>query len=707
MISNRIRRFAHNASIRTRLALAFSMLLGLSLSVSLVALHRFETLSTSMHEFVDQPVRLAFLAQRANHHSQYAAIQLLRLLQTPGRAQRVALYAEMDAAMAASDAAIGGLARAAELTYQKNDIAHITTLRQAYGSLFQETVELIEIEGLPQAREHFEQHTDAALNALLRESLRLAEYQRERMNLAVENFEQSASRTRWLIAVITASALLLGSMLALLISRSIIAPIGEAVAVAETIADGHYHKQIPRGRGPEMRVLLRALATMRQSIMLREERISRLAYVDTLTDLPNRTHFMERLAIARSRGHGALLLLDVDRFAPINNALGHVVGDRVLSEIASRLNACVISPHMVARLGSDEFAILYEGVDRAASAGHIQMILDALHKPMLLDGQRLDIDVSLGVVFYPDDGDDLTALLRRADLAIKAAKRRHDRYAFGAEFEDVVRHEQLTMLGDMREALARNEFIIYYQPKMNLVSGRVAGVEALLRWHHPTRGMIAPDLFIPFAEQTGFIREITPWLIQEVITQAARWRSDSIELVASINISALDLLNPLLVRHVTQALEQASLPAKWLCLEITESALMEDPELANSHLNTLAQTGVKLSIDDYGAGHASLAYVKTLPVSELKIDRAFVSQVDQLHKNAAIVRSTLLLCRELGLSVVAEGVETASELQWLQVNQCDQAQGFYIGRPMPLEALHAWMTSYHADNVRPHVELRS
>lgn len=707
MIGRNIRRFAHCVSIRSRLALAFSILLGLSLSVSLVALHRFETLTSSMHEFVDQPARLAFLAQRANHHSQSAAIQLLRLLQTPEKTKRVALYAEMDAAMAASDAAIGGLARAAESAQQKNDIAHIIALRQTYAALFQETVELIEIEGLSQAREHFDQHTDFALNALLRETLRLTEYQRERMSLAVEGFEQSASRTRWLIVLITGSALLLGGLLALLISRSIITPIGEAVAVAETIADGNYRKKIPRGRGPEMRVLLRALAAMRQSIMLREKRISRLAYVDSLTDLPNRTHFIERLAVALAQGHGALLLLDIDRFAPINNALGHEVGDRVLNQVANRLNACVNSPHIVARLGSDEFALLYEGVDSATCTEHIQIILDALHKPMLLDGQRLDIDVSLGVVFYPNDGVDLTVLLRRADLALKAAKRRHERYAFGAEIEDVVRHEQLTMLGDMREALARHEFIIYYQPKMNLSSGRIAGVEALLRWQHPARGMIAPDLFIPFAEQTGFIREITPWLIHEVIAQAARWQRDNIELVASINISALDLLNPQLVRQITQALAQANLPARLICLEITESALMEDPELASSHLNTLADTGVKLSIDDYGAGHASLAYVRTLPVSELKIDRAFVSQVDQLHKNAAIVRSTLLLCRELGLSVVAEGVETPSELQWLQANQCDQAQGFYIGRPMPLDALNTWLTNHHADSVSPQAALHN
>jgi diguanylate cyclase (GGDEF)-like protein len=696
MIGDTLKRFAQLASIRSRLILAFSALLGLLLVLSVMASYRLETLGASMHKFVDQPARLALLAERANQHSQYAAIQLLRLLQTPERDRRIPLYAQMDAAMTASDAAIAGLTQADNRADPQAHIAQVTELRRRYGALFQKTVELIEIEGLTQARAHFERHTDAALKALLDETLRLTARQQALMNLEVDRFEQSASDTRLQIVAITTSALILGALLALLISRSIVMPIGEAVAVAETIAAGHYNERIPRARGPEMQVLLRALALMRNNIVIREERITRLAYVDNLTGLPNRAHFMEALATASAGEHGALVILNIDRFAPINNALGHAVGDRMLSEIAARLRACVAAPNLVARLGSDEFAMLYEGSDRSACAGHIQMILDALRRPMRLDGQRLDIDASLGIVFYPDDGNDPTALLRRADLAIKAAKRRHDSYAFAAELEDVVQHEQLTLLGEMRDALARNEFVIHYQPKLHLADARISGVEALLRWQHPLRGLIAPDLFIPFAEQTGFIREITPWLIREVVGHATQWRRDGVELVASLNISALDLLNPALIDGLQQLLIQTSLPAEMLCLEITESALMDDPERAHTHLLALARLGVKLSIDDYGAGHASLAYVRTLPVHELKIDRSFITQVDQQRKSAAIVRSTIVLCRELGLSVVAEGVETASELEWLKVNRCDLAQGFGIGRPMPVHELYGWLAIIHA-----------
>ncbi|POA77460.1 bifunctional diguanylate cyclase/phosphodiesterase [Pseudomonas sp. DP16D-R1] len=696
MIGFTLKRFAQFASIRNRLILAFSALLGLLLALSVMTSHRLETLGASMHEFVDQPARLVLLAERANQHSQYAAIQLLRLLQTPDRDQRIPLYAQMDAAMTASDAAIASLAHADSRAYSQSQIAQATELRQRYGVLFQETVELIEIQGLTQAQAHFELYTDPALNALLDVTLRLTERQQTLMNLEVEHFEQSATATRLQIVAITASALVLGALLALLISRSIVIPIGEAVAVAETIAAGNYNENIPRGRGPEMQVLLRALALMRKNIVIREERITRMAYVDSLTDLPNRAHFMEALATASAGEHGALVILNIDRFAPINNALGHAVGDRMLSEIAARLLACVAASHLVARLGGDEFVILYEGSDRSAISGYIQMILDALRRPMRLDDQRLDIDVSLGVVFYPDDGNDPTALLRRADLAIKAAKRRHESYAFAAEFEDVVQHEQLTLLGEMRDALVRNEFVIHYQPKLNLANARISGVEALLRWQHPIRGLITPDLFIPFAEQTGFIREITPWLIREVVGHATQWRRDGLEIVASVNISALDLLNPALISKVQQPLIQTSLPAEMLCLEITESALMDDPELAHTHLLALARLGIKLSIDDYGAGNASLSYVRTLPVHELKIDRSFITQVDQQRKSAAIVRSTIVLCRELGLSVVAEGVETASELDWLKINHCDLVQGFGIGRPMPVHELYGWLEITHA-----------
>lgn len=681
-------------SIRMRLILAFAVLLVLLLAVASVALHRFGALTAAMHEFVDHQARLTFLAQRANQHAQEAALQLLRLLQTPERERRVPLYASMDAALAASDAAIGGLERADIPDGDKNAIRNVVEMRRLYGESFQETVELIEIEGLTAARRHFDDKTDVLLNALLRETLNIASQQRELMQSEVGQLEAAAANARVFVMLIAASALLAGGFLAVLISRSIVRPVHGAVAVAEAIAGGDYQCAVPPGQGREMSALLRALDVMRASIASREERILRLAYVDSLTGLPNRTRFMEEFAAAMNPGRGALLLLDVDRFASINNALGHEVGDRMLQEIAARLRTTVGAAHMVSRLGGDEFALVLAGADRRQAAEQAHEILAALRSPLMLDGQRLDIDASLGIVFFPEDGDSITALLRRADLAMSSAKRRHDGFAFGAEFIADARHEQLSLIGEMRDALRRDEFRVYFQPKLDLATRRIKGSEALLRWQHPERGLVPPGRFIPFAEQTGFIREITPWLLRQVIAQAAAWHRAGLEVVASVNLSTLDLLNAGLVRDVQTLLAEAGLSPGLLCLEITESALMDDPETALDHLQQLAGFGIKLSIDDYGSGQASLAYVKNLPVDELKIDRVFIDKVDRQPKNAAIVRSTILLCRELGLSVVAEGAETSEEMNWLAANGCDVIQGFGIAKPMPAGDFAQWVDAY-------------
>jgi len=681
-------------SIRSRLIVAFSILLLLLGLVAGIALQHIETLTVGMRSFVDQQARVALLAQEANQQAQQAAIQLLRLLQTSDKERRIPLYRAMDAAMAASVSAIDQLRKHDRQSVDRADIEQLIALREDYAKSIQTTVELIEIDGAGAALVHFGSRTEADLNRLLDQTRRLAAFEQQQMQTGIERLEQSAIRISELALLIAALAILTGAALAVLIARSIVRPVGEAVAVAESISRGDYATAIPRGGLRETRALLDALGSMRGAIASREQQISRLAYVDTLTALPNRTRFMEALVQAIERSHGALILLDIDRFAPINNALGFAVGDRMLCEIALRLQKALSGEALVARLGGDEFALLLDGADKARATAQAAAILDELRQPVMLDGQRLDIDASLGIVFYPEDGDSTTVLLRRVDLAMSAAKRRHDGYAFAADQADRAAHEKLALVGEMREALAQEEFIVYFQPKLDLTSRRISGAEALLRWQHPERGLVSPGSFIPFAEQTGFIREITPWLLREVVAQAAGWRAAGLNVVASVNLSTLDLLGNELASQIQPLLDGSGLPPELLCLEITESALMDDPEQALAHLEQLAALGVKLSIDDYGSGQASLAYIRNLPVDELKIDRVFVTQVDSHPKNAAIVRSTLLLCRELGLTVVAEGAETADELHWLAANGCPVVQGYGIARPMPADELIAWVRNF-------------
>ncbi len=682
-------------SIRARLVLSFSVLLGLLFAVTAVSLQRFEGLTAKTQEIVDYQAHRVFLAQRANRHAQTAAIYLLNLLQTPDREKRVPLYATMDAEIAASDEAVSELGKTMLTPDVQADIEHVTDLRHRYGALFQETVELIELEGPEKARGHFEDRTQKVLNTLLFETLSLENHLQQLMQSELEALRQSAANAKLLAIFLSLSALVTGGILAWAIARSIVIPVQEAVAVAEAIASGDYKKDVPHGKQDEIGALLRSLTIMRDSIASREDSILRLAYVDSMTNLPNRTRFLEILGALPEASSGALVILGIDRFAPINNALGHAVGDRLLCEIAGRLKQAAGESAVVARLWGDQFALLLDGADKTTSATRVQKILAALRPPMIIDGQHLDIDASFGIALYPQDGANATRLLRRADLAMANAKRRHDSIAFGSDLDAEPAHEQLSLIGEMRQALARREFVVYYQPKLNLAQNKITGAEALIRWQHPEKGMIPPMRFIPFAEQTGFIREITPWVLEDVIRQAAQWQRSGMDIVTSVNLSTHDLLNHDLVTQVQALLKDSGLPASQLCLEITESALMDEPELALKHLDELAAHGIKLSIDDYGTGQASLAYVKTLPVNELKIDRAFITEIDATPKNAAIVRSTILLCRELGLSVVAEGAETTAELAWLSNNGCDVVQGYGVAKPMPLPDFLAWVQDFN------------
>jgi diguanylate cyclase (GGDEF)-like protein len=496
-----------------------------------------------------------------------------------------------------------------------------------------------------------------------------------------------------LLMVLGAGAVLfaIGSTM---LARRIVRPINELSAAARRIAMGDYGRQLPPLSRDEIGQLATSFAHMRDGIASREEHIARLAYVDNLTDLPNRTRFLETFAAIPQGASVVVAVLNIDRFALINNALGYPVGDRLLRAIAGRLAGLVPAGGVVARLWADQFAFLLRDFDNERARAFAQSVLDTLKAPITLDGQRLDISASVSIAMYPNDGKDASTLLRRAEQAMAGAKRRHTDIAFVADIGSEPAPEQLSLIGDMREAMANGDFLLHYQPKLELHTGRIVAVEALLRWQHPERGMIPPVRFIPFAEQTGFIREITPWVIESVIRQLSLWQSIGLDITVSANLSALDLLDPRLCDSVRELLARYGVPASRLCLEITESALMDDPTLALAHLADLSDLGLKLSIDDYGVGQASLAYIKTLPVNELKLDRSFVTAVNESPKNAAIVTSTIMLSHALGLTVVAEGVETPAELQWLANQCCDVVQGYGIARPMPAQAIPDWISSF-------------
>ena len=503
---------------------------------------------------------------------------------------------------------------------------------------------------------------------------------------------QALRTTLIALGVLSLALSIAGSvMIALGITR----PIELLLAAVKRIRQGDYSAAIAMQRDDEIGALAQGLDHMRAGIAEREQRIMKLAYEDPLTQLPNRAQFGEALergiVLAHSQGQSlAILVMDLDRFKFVNDSLGHGVGDHVLRQVGMRLHALLGSAGCVARLGGDEFALLVPALQSAQVVELAQRILAALERPIIFQDQPLDVGTSIGIALFPEHATDAETLVRNADIAMYVAKRNKIGYTvYDAKF-DTSQQEHLSLLGELRHAVEHGELRLYYQPKVSLASSTVHAAEALIRWVHPTKGLVPPGLFIPFAEHTGYIKVLTRWVLAEAIRQCGVWRHDGLQLQVSVNISARDLMNRDLPEAISALLSEHSVPASMVCLEITESGFMEDPAHAQKVLERLASIGLQLSIDDYGTGYSSLSYIMQLPVSELKIDRSFVSHMIDDRDLTTIVRSTIELGHSLGLKVVAEGVEDGRGFALLRELGCDGAQGYFMSPPLPAEAFRRW-----------------
>ena len=413
---------------------------------------------------------------------------------------------------------------------------------------------------------------------------------------------------------------------------------------------------------------------------------------DALTGLPNRELFRDRIeqsirANRRSGEFAVVMLMDLDHFKEINDTLGHHHGDLLLEEVARRLQASLRDSDTVARLGGDEFGVLLPRVEKPADAHAVaQQLLVQLREPFVLEGMRLEIDASIGIALHPMHGDDVETLQQRADIAMYSAKQSGRGIAlFEAELD---RHSprRLALAGGLRSAISEGQIRLYYQPKADLSTGRIVGVEALARWDHPEFGIVGPTEFVPIAEQTGLITPLTSFVLDAALCQVAEWKASGLTLTVAVNLSARSFLDTQLAVEIPRLLNRWEVPAELLELEITESMLMAEPARAEATLARLSQIGLTLSVDDFGTGYSSLANLKRLPVDVIKIDKSFVMEMAVDASDAAIVRSTIDLAHNLGLRVVAEGVESEDAWRHLHALGCDYAQGYYLARPLPPEA---------------------
>jgi diguanylate cyclase (GGDEF)-like protein len=513
-------------------------------------------------------------------------------------------------------------------------------------------------------------------------------------------------RLQYTLLALTAIGLVSSLVGSLYIARRVTRPINDLMQFAHRIERGDYSQPVTIQQRDEIGDLAAAFNYMREAIAARESTIMELAYQDPLTGLANRALFQDRLnqAISVWKRTGlpvGVLMLDLDHFKCVNDTLGHHFGDLLLKEVGTRLQAEVLrKSDTIARLGGDEFAVLLPMDDSQAAATVAGKLSAALERPIVIDNHIVDAGASIGVASCPEHGEEGYVLLQRADVAMYAAKRLRSGFAiYDPRHEDNSR-ERLSLLSELRQAVEKDELTLYYQPKVDLATREVKNVEALVRWHHPERGLISPDKFIPFAEQTGYVKFITRWVIQRALRQCAEWNGHGSPLTVSVNLSARDLADPELPQLLAAWLKDHKWWPEWIWLEITESAVMEDSARAVETLERLHGLGIRLSIDDFGTGYSSFAYLKKLPVSELKIDQSFVRGMAGNPDDVIIVRSIIDLAHNMGLKVTAEGVEDEASWNLLKSLGCDLAQGYLVARPLPLEQFENWLSLWRLQTTK-------
>jgi len=502
-------------------------------------------------------------------------------------------------------------------------------------------------------------------------------------------FDRLTEYLYWIAAI----ALAVSAAAAFILARNITRPLQNITAAVDQIRAGVYDAPVVMQRRDELGSLAEGIQVMQSAVRSRDQSIRRLAYEDALTGLMNRAAFNTRLEEAlRAGGDGvAVAVINLHRFRRINEHLGYTVGDAVLKTIAARLTAGPYPVGQVARLAADQFAAFMplRATDSLQTWG--ATLLVRLSDPIVVASQPIDITATLGLARSPADASSADELLRCADLALERARREKRGQASYEPAMKPAERDQLSLLGELRQAVDNDELRLFFQPKVELASGRIAGAEVLLRWQHPTRGLLGPGAFIPFAEQTGFIRQITRWTLEQSLACSAVWLAAGLALPLSVNVTVDDINDENFHLRVANALARHRLPPSLLTLEVTESGFIDDPARAIAMLDALAHLGLHLSIDDFGTGYSSLSHLARMPVHEVKIDRSFIQGLESDAEFAAVVRSAIDMGHSLGLQVVAEGIETEAAARRLTEMQCDVAQGYLYAKPMAQAEFERWL----------------
>ncbi len=685
-----------------RLALGFGVLVVLMLAALAQAVFQIHHMTGVTQQFATRDMQRLLRVQALSLQTEGLGNALIRLINAP-RAHRVAEYADVDERNRRIDGIVESLARELGDDDQGMNLKRLQECRAAYVEAFIATADEIEGDDTVAAWKVLNERVNPALKTMLLESNALLQRERERIETQLGEAQRLFDRVAIAVAGLSVLAVALAVWLGVRTTRSVVGPLAQLERAAQRIAGGDYSQHMPTTDTQEVDRVGQALNTMTDAVAQRERDIAHLAFHDPLTGLPNRTALFKTLADANPAPN-CLALMDLARLKAINETLGYTTGDSLIQHAAQRAEKALqeavamglIGPKpTVAHLSGGVFAAAFSASSRAQVELLRERIELAMGEPVHCSGHTVDLGLTYGLADSGANHADakvlpVELLLRNAEVALHTAKRTASGFAWHSEAQEAARLSHLSLLSDLRQAVATSQLQMWLQPKFSLATGHAVGAEALVRWQHPTRGFVSPAEFVPFAEQSGYITMVTNWMLQQALHTLARWAPAHPELSIAVNVSTRDLQHKGFAERVARMIDASGVPAKRLRLEITESGLMDDPAHSIALLHILRDIGTPLSIDDFGTGYSSLAYLQKLPVSELKIDRSFIDKLDQSPGTQKLVHAMTEMGHGLDLMVTAEGVETEAERDTITRLGCDVMQGYLASRPLHGDKLQAW-----------------
>ncbi len=684
--------------IRARLGLTFGLLLLLLLGLAGLSIHRLTGLSDALNQIIDDQAAIRDAVSEINRNAESIARKLL-VVMSPDDELRLAAYPEINAANGRLDDAMQRLALLLPEGSRSERLAEVRQHLADYRTSYVNVRDLTENEDFQTARALLGSETESALSQLVSAIYQLAASE-ERAGMArARALREQIDVDRTGVLVLCAAALVAGALLAVGVTRSIVYPLKRAEQGAELIARGQYGHRIEVGAADELGRMATAMNTMAAAVGEREAELRRLADIDLLTGLPQRARFIadgDRLLAGLPEGErlAVLICIDVDRLKAVNGVLGFDAGDALLRGAAAKLASLFEGVAAYGRLAGGTFAALAPVLRLDHGTALAAQLREEVEHKLSWQGQALDLSVSLGVAHWPEHADTTETLLRRAEQAMFEAKRLRQPVAVYNPGAEAARALHLSLLSDLHTAIQQDQLRQFLQPKRDLKTGLVTGAEALVRWHHPQRGWLPPGDFIPFAERSGRIRQITDWMLARAVRTLAYWAAQGREpLYIAVNISTLDLQDQTLPARLAALLAEHQVDPGQLQLEVTETGLMASGTDPIAVLHALRSWGVRLAIDDFGTGQSSLAYLQHLPVDELKVDRSFVQDVNTDPRREALLRSIVSVGHGLGLTVTTEGVENDAELAIIRNAGCDLVQGYLLAKPMALADFETWLTA--------------